>query len=286
MTTGSFRLVRIVGFSALVLVPVLFGLVGPFFAYLGPSESQAPFGPSTWSPFGTDRLGRDVLVAAMQGGYRLILVIGATAVVTYAIGFFIGVTAAISPHRWVEEIIMRPIDVLLCLPSLLIIILAALYGHGSLIVIAIAVGFVSLPSIVRFVRMAAKSTLKGPIMDALVLQGASWYTRYIQVGLRSMLRAVAADLGVRVTSMIYILSSANFLGLGFDPTAPDWAVSVAANRDAFLVAPSSVLVPSMLIVSMVLGINLLWDEVLRDPTSAARARALRQAEREIGEIQP
>lgn len=280
MTPRNGRRLRIALFATLIAVPVLVGLFGPYFAGLGPQASQAPFGPSNWSPFGTDRLGRDVAVAAMLGGRGLIVVTTTTALVTYTIGFVLGVTAATSRRRWVEELIMRPIDVLLCLPSLLLIILAALYGKGSTVAVAGAVGLASLAPIVRFVRMAARNTLHGPVTDALVLTGASWVTRYVRVGFRSMLRPVAADFGVRLASMVYILSSANFLGLGFDQTSPDWAVTVAANKDALLLSPGAVVVPAGLIVALVLGINLLWDELLRDPAELARQRALSQASRE------
>lgn len=280
MSATSWRRLRIGGFLLLILLPVLIGLIGPLLAQLGPQTSQAPFGPSVWSPFGTDRLGRDVAVAALLGGRSLIVVTTATAVVTYAIGFVLGAIAATTQRRWIEELIMRPIDVLLCLPSLLLIILAALYGKGSALAVAAAVGLASLAPIVRFVRMAARSSLHGPVMDALVLTGASWFTRYVRVGLRAMLRPVAADFGVRLSAMIYILASANFLGLGFDQTSPDWAVTVAANKDALLVSPGAVLVPAGLIVSLVVGINLLWDELLRDPTELARQRALMQARAE------
>lgn len=232
--------------------------------------------------FGTDRLGRDVLAAALTGGRSIVVTTVITIVVTYALGFVLGVIAASTTHGWLEDLIMRPIDVLLCLPSLLIIIVAALHGRGSAVVVAVAVGMASLAPITRFVRMAARGVLHGPVMDALVLQGAGWWTRNVRVGARLLARPVAADLGVRAASMIYILAAANFLGLGFDTTSTDWAVAVAANKDALLIAPWAVLLPAGLIVSLVLGINLLWDEVLSDPRRVAVREALRGAARETG----
>lgn len=274
------RRFRILLFATMIAVPVGVALIGPVIADSGPTAAQAPFGPSSWSPFGTDRLGRDVLAAALTGGRTLVLTTGITVVFTYAIGFTLGVIAAATRRAWVEDLVMRPIDVLLCLPSLLIIIVAALHGRGSPAVVAVAVGVASLAPITRFVRMAARSVVHGPVMDALVLQGASWWTRHVTVTARLMARPIAADLGVRTTSMIYILASANFLGLGFDTTSTDWAVAVAANKDALLIAPWAVMLPATLIVSLVLGINLLWDEVLSDPHRTAVRRAILGAQRE------
>lgn len=271
---------RIAVAAVLIAIPVIMALFGPFLAGLGPTRSQLPFGPSTWSPFGTDRLGRDVLVAALTGGRSLVLVTSITVVLTYAVGFVLGITAAAARHPVVEELIMRPLDVLLCLPSLLIIIVAALHGRGSTTAVACAVGIAMVAPITRFVRMAARPVVHGPVMEALVLQGASWWTRYVRVALPGMARPVLADLGVRISAMIYILASANFLGLGFDTTSTDWAVAVAANKDGLLIAPWSVLFPAALVVSLVLGVNLLWDSLTSDPRAAAVRNALAQAGRE------
>lgn len=261
--------------GVLLAVPLLFAFLGPFLEPLAPQGNQAPFGTSNWSPFGTDRLGRDVLAAAMQGGHSLILVTLATVLCAYAAGFLLGVLAAAAPRPWLEDLLMRPIDVLLCLPSLLIIIVAAVRTNGSALAVACAVGLTLLAPITRFVRMAARGIVQGPVMDALRMQGEGRYQRYVRYAAARLARPIAADLGVRITATIYLLASANFLGLGFDTTSPDWAVSVSANKDGIAVAPWSVFLPAALIVMLVVGINLLWDSLLADPRAIAAADAVR-----------
>jgi peptide/nickel transport system permease protein len=172
---------------------------------------------------------------------------------------------------------MRPIDVLLCLPSLLIIMVAALRSHGSTVAIAFAVGLALLAPIARFVRMAARGVVQGPVMEALRMQGEGRFVRYGRYAAREIARPIAADLGVRIAAAIYFLASANFLGLGFDTTSPDWAVSVAANKDGLEIAPWSVFLPGGLIVMLVVGINLLWDDILADPRMIAAKDAVRAA---------
>ncbi|GAA3525056.1 ABC transporter permease [Amycolatopsis ultiminotia] len=275
-------MIRRVLCSVLVAIPVLVAFAGPFVAELAPVGRQLPFGPSTWSPFGTDRLGRDVLAAALEGGRTLLVVTVATVLCAYLIGFAVGMLAAAAPRAWLEDLLMRPLDVLLCLPSLLIIVVAAVRTNGSTVAIAAAVGLALIAPIARFVRMAARAVVQGPVMDALRMQGASRRHRYGRYAVRELARPVAADLGVRIAAAIYFLSSANFLGLGFDPTSPDWAVSVAANRDGLTEAPWSVFLPAGLIVLLVVGINLLWDDLLADPRTLAvrdAARAARAARR-------
>ncbi|MBE9373962.1 ABC transporter permease [Saccharopolyspora sp. HNM0983] len=262
-------------YALLVAIPVLVAAFGPLLAELGPQERQSPFGPSSWSPFGTDRLGRDVLVAALQGGRTLLLTTLVTVLVAYVVGALIGLAAASTAKPWLEDLLMRPVDVLLCLPSLLIIMVAALRTDGSAVAVACAVGLALIAPIARFVRMAARGVVQGPVMDALRMQGASRTHRYVRYALPELARPVAADLGVRTAAGIYFLSSANFLGLGFDTTSADWAVSVAANKDGLSVAPWSVLLPAGLIVLLVVGINVLWDELLADPHRVAARDAVR-----------
>ncbi|MFD2472974.1 ABC transporter permease [Amycolatopsis silviterrae] len=251
-------------YAGMVAVPVLVAIAGPVVAGWAPAEHQAPFGPSTWSPFGTDRLGRDVLAAALEGGRTLLVVTALTVLCAYAIGFTLGMAAAAAPRPWLEDLIMRPLDVLLCLPSLLIIIVAAVRTNGSTVAIAAAVGLALVAPIARFVRMAARGVVHGPVMDALRMQGEPRRHRYGRYALRELARPVAADFGVRIAAAIYFLSSANFLGLGFDPASPDWAVTVAANKDGLTAAPWSVFLPAGLIVLLVVGLNLLWDDLLAD----------------------
>jgi peptide/nickel transport system permease protein len=264
-------------YVTLVAVPLLVAVAGPALERLAPAGRQAPFGPSTWSPFGTDRLGRDVLAAAMDGGYTLVLVTVVTVLGAYSVGFVAGMAAAAAPRSWLEDLIMRPIDVLLCLPSLLIIMVAALRSHGSTVAIAFAVGLALLAPIARFVRMAARGVVQGPVMEALRMQGEGRFVRYGRYAAREIARPIAADLGVRIAAAIYFLASANFLGLGFDTTSPDWAVSVAANKDGLEIAPWSVFLPGGLIVMLVVGINLLWDDILADPRMIAAKDAVRAA---------
>ncbi|MGV0743767.1 ABC transporter permease [Mycolicibacterium sp. XJ870] len=258
------RLVRWVA-GMLVAVPLAVALIGPFIARYAPQIPQAPFGPSTWSCFGTDRLGRDVLAAALTGGRPMVLTAVLTVAAAYAVGFCLGISAAAARRSWIEDIIMRPVDVLLCLPALLVVMVAALRSDGSGVAIAVAVGFMLVAPIARFVRMAARSVVQSPAMDALRMQGAGPGERYAGYALRHLARPVAADIGVRFVAAVYVLTSANFLGIGFDTTSTDWAVSVAANKDGMSSAPWSVYLPAALIVSLVLGLNILCDMILADP---------------------
>lgn len=244
----------------LVAVPLLCAVAGPWLASSAPVDSQVPFGPSTWSPFGTDRLGRDVLAAALQGGLPLVATVIGTVVAAYAVGSVFGVAAAATTRGWAEDLVMRPLDVLLCVPSLLVVLVVALRADGSRPLIAAAVAATMIAPIARFVRMATRSVVQSLAMETLRLQGVGATERYLGYARRRVAGPLAADIGVRLIAALYVLSSANFLGIGFDQTSPDWAVAVAANKDGLFIAPWSVFLPAALIVSLALGVNLLLDE--------------------------
>lgn len=260
-------------YGVFVAVPLVFASAGPLLAEGAPTGRTMPFGPSPWSPFGTDRLGRDVLAAALTGGRNLVTVVLLTVLVAYLAGFLIGVSAAAASRRWLDDLLMRPMDVLLCVPALLLVMVAALRTQGSAVAIACAIGLALVAPIARFVRTAAAGVVHGLVMDALRMQGESRGYRYGRYAVRAMARPVAADIGVRFTSAVYFLASANFLGLGFDTTSADWAVSVAANKDALMIAPWSVVLPGALIVLLAVGTNLLVDDLLSDPRTRAAAGA-------------
>lgn len=259
--------------AALVVIPLTVALIGPLIAQHAPDQPQSPFGPSTWSWFGTDRLGRDVLAAALTGGRPLVVTAVITVTAAYTIGFALGIAAAAARRPWIDDLIMRPIDVLLCLPALLIVMVAALRSDGSGVAVAFAVGFVLIGPITRFVRMTARSTVRSAAMEALRMQGAGAAERYGGYALRQLARPVAADIGVRLVAAIYVMAAANFIGIGFDTTSTDWAVAVAANKDGLTIAPWSVYLPAALIISLVLGLNLCCDVLLADPTRRALHRA-------------
>ncbi|GGF50439.1 ABC transporter permease [Marmoricola endophyticus] len=275
MSTGTRWIGRVV-VGALLVVPLAVALAGPWVAHLAPDSPQAPFSSSTWSPFGTDRLGRDVLAAVLEGGRPLVVTAGLTVAAAYLVGSVVGLAAATTRHAWVDDLLMRPVDVALCFPSLLVVLVAALRSDGSGVAIAVAVGLTLVAPIARFVRMAARDVVQGPAMDALRLQGAGLLDRYARHAAGRLARPVAADLGVRLTAAIYVLASANFIGIGFDTTSPDWAVSVAANKDGLSLAPWSVALPALLIVALVLGLNLLGDAVLGGPDRLRWTRTARR----------
>ena len=128
--------------------------------------------------------------------------------------------------------------------------------------LALLVALVNVPDAARIVRAAAAEAAARPAVEALRMQGETWWRVAVGYVGRSALRTLAADAGIRLTGVLYLVSTAAFLGVGVAPDAADWAVMVDRNRTGLFVQPWAVVVPALLIVALTTGTNLLFDAAL------------------------
>lgn len=259
----------------LLAVPLLLALFGPLCAgEPGPRAASFTTGGGHWA--GTDFVGRDVWRQVLLGGRPVVLTALAATALAYAAALPLGLAGALTHRRWLEELLMRPLDVLLAVPSLLVVLLVAAVltpGAGGL---ALLVALVSIPDAARTVRAAVAEAAASPAVEALRMQGETWWRIAVGYAGRSALRTLAADAGVRLTGVLYLVATAAFLGVGAAPDAADWAVMVDRNRTGMFVQPWAVALPAALIMALTMGTNLLCDAALgsggarRRPGRAAR----------------
>ncbi|GAB2673903.1 ABC transporter permease [Kribbella swartbergensis] len=252
--------------AALVLLPLLVALFGPLIRL--EAKPGLPYAPE--GLLGTDGLGRDVLQLLLNGGRTSLGMALGAVLIAYLVGGLIGLTAASTRHRWLDESLIRPLDVLLPLPSLLVISVVAVGWRASALAITAAVAMVNVPTVARLVRAAALDAASGPVVEALRMQRESWFGIHLGYVGRAVLGPVAADVGTRITLAVFLVASVNFLGLGLSPTAPDWAVSVSRNREGLLLQPWAVLAPALMLVSFTLGFNLLADRLVHHSRRLAK----------------
>ncbi|MGP3958185.1 ABC transporter permease subunit [Nonomuraea sp. 3N208] len=244
----------------LLAVPLLLALAGPWL-----TGAPEPRGVSFAAvpPLGTDFVGRDVWEQVLLGGRSVVLVAVLATTLAYAAGVPLGMAAALAGRRWVDELLMRPLDLLLAVPSLLLLImLAGLFSPGPAVLAGI-VALIGVPEVVRISRAAALEAASSTAMEALRLQGETWWRRAIGYAGRSMLTTLLADVGVRLVGALYLVASASFLGVGLAPDAADWAVMVDRNRTGMFLQPWAVLLPALLIVALSVGLNLTFDRARR-----------------------
>ncbi|MFF5159086.1 ABC transporter permease subunit [Streptomyces sp. NPDC000348] len=245
----------------IVAVPLLLALLGPVFAGdPGPRSASFTLGDGHW--LGTDFVGRDVWRQVLHGGRPVVLTALAATALAYLVALPVGLISALTRHRLLEELLMRPLDVLLAVPSLLLILLAATVFSPGAVGLALLVALANVPDAARLVRAAAAEAAARPAVEALRMQGETWWRMAVGYVGRSMLRTLAADAGTRLTGVLYLVATAAFLGVGVAPDAADWAVMVDRNRTGLFVQPWAVVVPAVLIVALTTGTNLLFDAAL------------------------
>ncbi|WP_300808185.1 ABC transporter permease [uncultured Desulfovibrio sp.] len=248
----------------LVLIMSLAAMAAPLLAPYDPNmPHDAVFAPPS-SEFwlGTDRLGRDIFSRLLYGG-RVSLWVGFVAVgISTLIGVVLGLVSGYF-RGWVDELIMRVVDVMLCFPSFFLILSVIAFLEPSLTNIMIVIGLTSWMGVARLVRAETLSLREREFVDAARLAGCS--TPYIlwRHILSNALAPVLISATLGVAGAILVESSLSFLGLGVQPPDASWGNMLLEGKSALEIAPWLSVYPGMAILLTVLGYNLL-GESLRD----------------------
>jgi len=228
--------------------------------FLKPPFWQA--GGSISYPLGTDAIGRDILSRLIYGA-RLSLVIGlAVVALSVVVGTVLGMTAGY--FRGVFEIaVMRLMDIILTLPSLLLaIVIVAILGPG-LMNAMLAVAIVVLPHYVRITRAAVISEMSRDYVTAARMNGAGHLRLMFNEVLPNCMAPLIVQASLGISTAILDAAALGFLGLGAQPPSPEWGTMLADAREFVMRAWWVVTFPGLAILITVLAFNLLGDG-LRD----------------------
>ena len=260
-----------VGGLGVVMLVLLIALFAPWIAPYAPdlTDPSVFLRPPAWQDggssahwLGTDAIGRDILSRLIFGA-RLSLAIG-LAVVTLSviIGTILGLTAGY--FRGIFEVaVMRLMDIILTLPSLLLaIVIVAILGPG-LMNAMLAVAVVVLPHYVRITRAAVISETSKDYVTAARMNGAGHLRLMFNEILPNCTAPLIVQASLGISAAILDAAALGFLGLGAQPPSPEWGTMLADAREFVLRAWWVVTFPGLAILITVLAFNLLGDG-LRD----------------------
>jgi peptide/nickel transport system permease protein len=258
---GSELLGNGMGVAALILL-ILFTLAS-IFAFLSGDpnalnvmERLTPPGAGHW--FGTDDFGRDYFARALYGG-RVSLLVGFTSmVIATGIGVTVGVISGYF-GGWLDNFLMRMLDVVLSIPSFLILLLLSVFLKPSVGNIIIIIALLMWMHIARVIRAETMTLKEREFVLYAKASGQSAFgiiRRHILPGLIPVIIVGATN---NIASAIMMESSLSFLGFGVQPPNATWG-SMLNNAQGYIAqAPYLAVFPGLLILLTVLSFNILGD---------------------------
>jgi peptide/nickel transport system permease protein len=244
-----------------VLFWLLVAVLGPWILPHPPGAvvSGTVFGPmSLRFPLGTDYLGRDMLSRIFAGARYTVGLALAAAVTASATGTVLGLLAA-SSGRWVDEILSRVLDALICIPSTIFaLVMVAAFGSSLPFLLLTA----ALSYVAGAFRIARSLAVNLSVMDYVQAARARGEGR-LHVAcvemLPNMIHPMLADFGLRFMFIVLMLSGLSFLGLGVQPPAADLGSLIRENLSGLDTGAPAVLLPAIAVATLTIGVNLLID---------------------------
>jgi len=248
--------------AAIVLVMFLLAAAAPFAGY-DPGAidiSQRLQSPGWKHLLGTDDLGRDVLVRILYGA-RISLLVGFVAVgIATLIGIVLGALAGYY-GRWVDTLLMRFVDIMLCFPTFFLILAVIAFLDPSIWNIMIIIGLTGWMGVARLVRAEFLSLRERDFVLAARAIGAGDARIIFRHILPNALSPVLVSATLGVAGAILTESALSFLGIGVQPPTPSWGNMLIAGKQTLGTAWWLSVFPGVAILITVLGYNLLGEGI-------------------------
>jgi len=244
-----------------IALHVVLAVLAPWIAGHDPvaTDSTAALTGSTWSHwFGTDQYGRDILSRTLNGGRYALLVTFLATTTAVAIGTILGCVTAYADN-WFDEVVMRVVDALLAVPTILALLVVVTVFDSGLWVIVLAVTVVYAPAVTRVVRGAARTVITQDYVTAARARGEKPLSVVFREILPNVTDVVLVEYAMRASWIVLLISTLSFLGFGANPPTPDWGLMVQENRTALTVVPTGTLAPVVALATLVVGLNLAAD---------------------------
>ena len=221
--------------------------------------------PSASHLLGTDHLGRDVLTRVLLGSRSILILAPSAVLIALLLGTAIGLISGYYGGL-VDESIMRFMDTLMAVPTLLLNLLMLVALGASLRNVILVLGIVYTPRIARVVRSSVLDLVTREFVAAARVRGESDIYIMVREILPNATGPITVEGATRLGYAIFAAASLGYLGMGVQPPSPDWGLMVSEARTYITFAPWTVAFPALAISSLVIAVNMLAD-TLRQGTA-------------------
>lgn len=248
--------------TLILLIALAWAIAPGLFTSVSPTAQvgTALQGPSAEHWFGTDATGRDMYARVVYGASQSITAAILAVLVGLVFGSIIGVTAGATGGRF-DEALMRLVDVLLAIPTLLLSLsIVILLGFGTANA-AIAVGVTSVAVFARLSRSQVVSVRASEFVEAAYGSGGTFFSVLWRHVLPNSLTPVIALAALQLGSAILQISTLGFLGYGAPPPTPEWGLLIAEGRNYVATAWWLTTLPGVVVAVVVIATNRLSQSI-------------------------
>lgn len=249
--------------AAVILFWCAMALAWPLVVPYGPFDTGIGMplaGPGLEHWMGTDDLGRDVFSRVLAGASDVLSIAPLATLITITLGTLVGLCAAYF-GGWVDNLLMRSVDILLVFPPIIIALMIISAIGASQVTMIVIIGLFGAPAVSRTIRAAAlRQTNRDYISAALMRREGNAYILLREV-LPNISGPVAVETTIRFGYAIFAAASLSFLGVSLQPPAADWGLTITVQRIYLQVQPWSALGPALALASLVISVNLIADRL-------------------------
>ena len=218
--------------------------------------------PSAAHLFGTDDLGRDVFARTLAGARPVLIIAPLATALALIWGSLIGLVSGFY-RGLIDDIIMRIVDVLLSVPTLIMAILVISLLGKSVGIVILVIAILFTPLVARTVRSAAMGEGEREYVLAARLRGERSLFIMTREVLPNITGPIIVEGTVRLGYAVFTAATISFLGFGLEPPSPDWGLTISQERGFLQIAWWTVMFAGVALASLVVAVNLISDGLHR-----------------------
>ena len=244
--------------TVIVLTAIFADLIVPYAKCIEQNGIDRLQTPNANHWFGTDELGRDLFSRVVHGSRYSLFVGVVTSLIALVIGAILGASAAYFGGM-VDNVIMRIIDVFMCVPPILLSLAVVSALGTSLRNLIIAITISCIPGNVRLIRSVVLTVAEQDYVEAAHSYGAPNARIIFRYVLPNAMGPIIVNTTMMISDMILSAAGLSFIGMGIQPPTPEWGALLSDEQSQIFTAPYLLFFPGVFIVLTSLSFNLVGD---------------------------